>query len=693
MSSHSSSIANIIANQRPFRAGGLQDFSHEWSKITSDPFILDTIAHYHIEFDAIPDPQISMIRSHLSFTDVEQNIVDSELTKFLEKGIIVYSCQEKGEIISPIFTRPKKDGSHRVIFNLKRLNEHVTYRHFKMDTLETAIRLMRPSCFMTSIDLKDAYYSIPIAPGHYKYLKFVWRDQLFAFTCLPMGLTSSPRVFTKVLKPVFSTLRSRFGLTCLGYIDDSIYFADNYLECEESTHHAVSLLSRLGFIIHPDKSVLTPSQCIEFLGFILDSTNMTVCLTTKKREKISQLCLEFRQPNKYFTIRQVAMLIGTLVSSFPGVEYGPLYYRDLESDKDLYLKNNNGNFDGLMTLSKDSLREVNWWSVHIHSAFRNIYHSNPDIVLYTDASGTGWGAKTDTGQETSGIWSKSESKMHINFLELLAIKLTLISLFGNHNCKHIRVMCDNTTAVSYVNAMGGCKSVDCNLVSREIWEWAIEHNTWISAAHIPGLDNIEADHLSRDLNLELEWMLSPQAFQKVVKELGSPDIDLFASRLNAQTEVYVSWKPDPKAKFTDAFSLNWSGYYFYAFPPFCLISRCVQKIIRESATGILIIPSWTTQAYFSVVLELLIDMPRILKASARNLVHPSIVGPHPMHNQLDLLVCKLSGDRSKSLAFREKLLRSSCVPGERTPTNSTRSTLKNGLSFVVKNQLIPYIRL
>jgi hypothetical protein len=77
-----------------------------------------------------------------------------------------------------------------------------------MDTLDTAIRLMRPGCFMTSIDLKDAFYSIPIALEHQIYLKFIWRDKLYCFTCLTMGLSSSPRVFTKVMKLVFATLRS-----------------------------------------------------------------------------------------------------------------------------------------------------------------------------------------------------------------------------------------------------------------------------------------------------------------------------------------------------------------------------------------------------------------------------------------------------------------------------------------------------
>ena len=111
---------------------------------------------------------------------------------FFKKEIIKLSASEPGEVISPIFITPKKDGSSRVIFNLKGLNEFVSYHPFKMDTLDTAIKLMRPGCFMTSIDLKDAYYSIPVAPECQKYLKFVWKETLYCFTCLPIGLTSSP---------------------------------------------------------------------------------------------------------------------------------------------------------------------------------------------------------------------------------------------------------------------------------------------------------------------------------------------------------------------------------------------------------------------------------------------------------------------------------------------------------------------
>jgi hypothetical protein len=267
---------------------------------------------------------------------------------------------------------------------------------------------------MSSIDLKDAYYSIPIATEHQKYLKFMWKDQLYCFTCLPMGLTSSPRIFTKLMKPIFATLRSKFGHICLAYIDDSLYIGQSDVECAEATLHAVELLSKLGLHVNQEKSRMLPSQTIEYLGFVIDSASMTVRLTPRKRDKLLTQCQTFSHPEKQFTIREVASCIGKLVSSFPGVEFGPLYYRNLESDKDRALKHNAGNFDTKMILSPVSLAEVRWWLDNIQSAKKDIHHTQPDVVLYTDASGVGWGATTSRGEQTAGIWSASEATQHIN---------------------------------------------------------------------------------------------------------------------------------------------------------------------------------------------------------------------------------------------------------------------------------------
>ena len=87
-----------------------------------------------------------------------------------------------------------------------------------MDTLRKVLNLIRPGGYMASLDLKHAYYTIPIAAEHRKYLKFVWEGQLREFQSLPMGLTSSPRIFTKIMKPVLASLRQK-GYTNSGYID------------------------------------------------------------------------------------------------------------------------------------------------------------------------------------------------------------------------------------------------------------------------------------------------------------------------------------------------------------------------------------------------------------------------------------------------------------------------------------------
>ena len=137
----------------------------------------------------------------------EKQVIDNEIGKLLAKGVIVPTTHEEGEYTSPIFTRPKKDGTSRLILNLKRLNEHVLYRHFKMESLTTVSNMVKPGCFMASIDLKDAYYSVPIATEHHKYLKFQWQGKLYKYVCFPNGLAFCPRKFTKLLKPVYSQLR------------------------------------------------------------------------------------------------------------------------------------------------------------------------------------------------------------------------------------------------------------------------------------------------------------------------------------------------------------------------------------------------------------------------------------------------------------------------------------------------------
>ena len=103
------------------------------------------------------------------------------------------SYHEEGEFISPIFVTPKSDGGYRLILNLKSLNEYIDIEHFKMHGLKEILKLVERNCYMAALDIKDAYYSIPVEEGFQKYLKFVWKEILCQFCVLQNGLSPCPR--------------------------------------------------------------------------------------------------------------------------------------------------------------------------------------------------------------------------------------------------------------------------------------------------------------------------------------------------------------------------------------------------------------------------------------------------------------------------------------------------------------------
>ena len=90
-----------------------------------------------------------------------------------------------------------------MILNLKNL---VNHKHFKMESINIVLNIIRPNVYRAYIDLKDAFFSVPIHSTHQKYLKFRF-DDLFPFTWMPNGYGSTLRVFAKISKVPFGHLR------------------------------------------------------------------------------------------------------------------------------------------------------------------------------------------------------------------------------------------------------------------------------------------------------------------------------------------------------------------------------------------------------------------------------------------------------------------------------------------------------
>ena len=223
------------------------------------------------------------------FSASEEQILNTEIQKLMKKEVLEIARPEKGQVISPIFLTPKPDGSYRMILNLKQFNEHVTYHHFKMETLHTITSLMERNCFMASLDIKDAYYSVEVASEHRKYFRFEFNDNLLEYKALPNGLACCPRVFTKLLKPALTELHKE-GIIATAYIDDLYLQGENFNDCLSNVIRTTKLLLALGFIVHPEKSSFIPSQEIKMLGFILNSKTMTAKPTQQKIESVLAVC-------------------------------------------------------------------------------------------------------------------------------------------------------------------------------------------------------------------------------------------------------------------------------------------------------------------------------------------------------------------------------------------------------------------
>lgn len=580
------------------------------------------------------------------FSPKEKRNVLIAINKLINLGAITESNCTSDQFISRIFLTPKPNGDMRFILNLKPLNKFVHIEHFKMEDYRTACKLIPRDGYLATIDLKDAYFLIPIHPSHRRYLKFQFQPDntasilTYEFNALPFGLCVAPRVFTKIMREVMTYLRYR-GHKSVFYLDDILCIGDTYKQCVNNVKETLNVLNCLGFIINYEKSNLTPQKFCKFLGFCYDTKNLTLSLPSEKRSKIAQMVQTFlKLPS--CSIREYAQLIGILISACPAVKYGWLYTKILERQKYLALLKHN-NYETKINLPNIILEDLYWWSENIDTTRNYLRQPHFELEIYSDASRTGWGAVC-ANSNIFGKWKDSEKLHHINYLELMAAFLGIKSFANKVTKCAILLRVDNTTAISYLNRMGGIKYPHLNNLTRTIWQWCEARGIWIFASYVNTKEN-RADVASRIVNPDTEWTLSNRAFQNVVQYFGLPDIDLFASRDNAKCRKFVSWKQDPDAEYVDAFTLNWQSYNFYAFPPFSLILKCLRKIIDDKANGIFVYPYWPSQAWFPLLQSLIVSDVFYL-SSDKNLLQSHFRDQHPLHKDLTLGVARLCGSHT-----------------------------------------------
>ena len=588
------SLASLLMLPQPRNVDGFQvgarlaDFAPHWRSLLGNcratSIVEDGVG---IAFQQRPQ----LTHQSISFqTRNSRQDLQQAVDALLMKGAIerVTNVRSLG-FYSRLFLVPKKTGDLRPVKDLSTLNRHMVVPHFKMETQGSVRSAIRSQEWAVSIDIRDAYLHGAMHQAVRKYLRFVVNKKVYQFTCLPFGLATSPREFTKLLRPVVSLLRQQ-GVKLHVYLDDWLIRADTPEEAQLHSQTTIKVLQFLGWIINFEKSDLTPSQDFQFIGMQFNTRRFTVAPLPKMRIKV-QSVLQHWMANPNITARDLHRLLGMLVFMASLVRRGRFRLRPVQWWAATAWCQRTVNWSDRIQVPQWVLSEVAWWSSPAVLQGLPLAARETEVTLFTDASSSGWGAQLGS-HSTQGQWSASQRLCHINVLEMQAVIYAVRDFLPHLRYRVVRLMCDNAVTVAYIKNEGGMRSHTLMQMTIRLLKWCDSKAITLVPVHLPGVRNIQADSLSRvGQTLTLEWTMAMESLWPVFAKWAEPQIDMFATFANRRLVKFVSPYPDPRAEWTDAMSMPWDKErgLLYVFPPFKMVPQVLQKIAQSPELQVILI--------------------------------------------------------------------------------------------------------
>ena len=265
---------------------------------------------------------------------------------------------------SRLFLVEKSSGGWRPVIDLSPLNQFVRQTQFRMETPSSVLLAVRKGEFLASIDLKDAYFQIPVHPSSRKLLRFVSNGTVYQFKALCFGLSTAPQVFMKVFAAVSAWAHSR-GVHLLRYLDDWLILASSETKTRQHLSQLLSLCHSLGIVINEQKSDLSPSRSVEYLGMTIDTISARAWPTEARIQKFLTVARNFlSQPNP--PAQQWQVLLGHMSSLEKLVPRARLQMRSLQ----WHLKSSWSTESDPPQLpvprSRRVDKHISWWMVRNH---------------------------------------------------------------------------------------------------------------------------------------------------------------------------------------------------------------------------------------------------------------------------------------------------------------------------------------
>ncbi|KAI2661461.1 ORF V: Enzymatic polyprotein [Labeo rohita] len=579
-------------------------------------------------------------------SDTHAAVLRAEVAVLLAKDAIepVPPAEMNSGFYSPYFIVPKKSGGLRPILDLRALNRSLLRLPFKMLTTKRMLTCIRHQDWFAAIDLKDAYFHVSILPRQVCFRGSsvsVQSDSIWPVPLPPCLYESHGSCFIPPLADGHS--HSQLSRRLASH--------SSLARCVVRTQGPGAPAPQpSGPSGQPGEEQTLPSaedlfsRCVAGLGQHDSPPH-------QQARAVSAELSELIQTQDSGPSQNISEAPGAYGSCSRGDAAGLASYETASA---------------LVTRSSPEMGMAPWhtpdWrfpavSPPVQPVVRPglflqagvpLGQVSRHLVVYTDASFTGWGAVCN-GQAASGSWTGPRLQWRINCLELLAVLLALRRFRPMLCHKHVLVRTDSTATVAHINHQGGLRSSRMSQLARHLLLWS---QTWLKslhAVHIPGELNRAADQLSRQSTHPGEWRLHPQVVQLVWSHFAEAQIDLFASPESSHCQLFYSLSEAPFGR--DALAHSWPPGPKYAFPPVSLLAQTLCKIREDEEQVLLVAPYWPTRTWFPDLISLAAAPPWKIPLR-RDLLSQgmgTIWHPHP--DLWNLHVWLLDGTRQTSPAF------------------------------------------
>ena len=309
----------------------------------------------------------------------------------LAKGALEIAREPGPGFYSRLFLVEKASGCWRPLISLSHLNEFVQPTCFKVETVASVLLSVREGDFLASLDLKGAYFQIPIHPSSRKLLRFTSEGTVYQFRALCFGLLTAPQVFTRVFAAVSAWAHSH-GIRLLRCLDDWLVLASSEREAKQAVQSLLSLCHTLGIVINKKKLDLIPSQTAKYLGMTIDTEVGKVFPSLTRVEKFLTVAESFCTMDTPPALL-LQVILGHLASLERLVPHGRLRKLSLQWHLKAHWSSESGPPSLLVPLPQEVRRDLSWWMMRDH-LLMGVRFGTPalDLHLYSDASCSVWGA-------------------------------------------------------------------------------------------------------------------------------------------------------------------------------------------------------------------------------------------------------------------------------------------------------------